>query len=182
MNAAPPRYSPPRPIESADDLAGFECDEPALTAFLQRRALKNEGRGASRTYVVCAATGDDAGRVVAYYSLSMGSMPRDALPGAMRRNMPEMMPVALVGRLAVDRRHVGNRLGQDMLMEAIRRSLEAARHVGTSALVVQAISDRAVAFYRRFGFMPTLDEPMTLYLPLKVAAEALEEAPDDAAN
>ncbi|WP_225421529.1 GNAT family N-acetyltransferase [Sphingomonas parva] len=97
--------SPPAPLDPTHDLGAFDCGEPALNLWLKQRALKNESRF-SRTYVVC-----DGNRVVAYFCVSAGAVERAAAPGRIRRNAPEAIPVSIIGRLAVDRRHAGRGLG-----------------------------------------------------------------------
>ena len=141
MNKAP--LSPPAPLLPSHDLTGFDCGEPALDDWLQHRALKNESRF-SRTYVVC-----EGARVAGFYCLSAGSVERAAAPGPMRRNAPDHVPVAVLGRLAVTRDWAGRGLGADLLADALRRVATAAQSIGIAALLVQAKNDAAKAFYLR---------------------------------
>lgn len=90
-------WSAPAPLTAAHEVSDFESGEPTLDHWLKHRALRNEGRGASRTYVVC---GDH--HVVAYYCLATGSVGSELAPGRLRRNMPDPIPVMVLGRLAVD--------------------------------------------------------------------------------
>ena len=122
--AAPVRLSP------SHDLAGFDCGEAALDEWLKQRALKNESRF-SRTYVVC-----DGNRVVGYFCISAGSVERAAAPGKVRRNAPDMIPVSIIGRLAVRKSHAGRGLGADMLSDALRRIAVAAQSIGIGAVLV----------------------------------------------
>ena len=79
--------------------------------------------------------------------------------------MPDPVPVILLGQLAVDKACRGRRLGSDLLVDAGRRARSAAGIVGARAVVVQAIDERAKAFYGRFGFRPFSDcEPLMLVL------------------
>jgi hypothetical protein len=91
--------TPPEKLRDDHDLSLFECGEPALDDWLRRRALPNEESGASRTYVVCLGL-----RVVAYYALAVGAVAHAGAPGRVRRNMPDPVPVMIIGRLAVDQR------------------------------------------------------------------------------
>src|ERR1700750_1235282 len=93
-------YSSPRPIEKGDNLAAFDCGKRPLDDFLKQQALKNEGK-ASRTYIVAAQTGEDAGRAVAYYTLAAGSGSHENAPGWAKRNVPDPLPAIVLGRLAV---------------------------------------------------------------------------------
>lgn len=164
-------YNAPRPIDASDDVAAFDCGHPSLNAFLKQRAFKNEQRKASRSYVVTS----DAGAVVGYYSLAAGAMPLSQAPGVVRRNMPDPLPVTVLGRLAVDIRHGGRGLGRGMLREAMQRTLNHSLGIGSCALIVHAIDDNAVAFYTSFAFLrfPPADERRTLWMPVSRIAATL---------
>jgi GNAT superfamily N-acetyltransferase len=118
---------PPAPLTAEHDLAGFDCGEPALNEWLRHRALKNESRF-SRTYVVCQGS-----RVVAYYCISAGAIEKKGAPSKVRRNAPESIPVAVIGRFAVSRDHTGKGLGADMLADALHRIGLASQSIGISA-------------------------------------------------
>ena len=91
------RLAPPEKLSPKHDLTHFQCGEPALDDWLRRRAPKNEESGASRTYVLCAGN-----RVVGYYALAVGAVAHADAPGRVRRNMPDPVPVMIIGRLAID--------------------------------------------------------------------------------
>lgn len=149
----------PRPIRTDDDLASFDSGNPILDSWLKERALRNEGL-ASRTYVVC---GD--GFMAAYYALAAGSVERSAVPGKIRRNMPEPVPVMVLGRLAVDRRCQGRGIGRALIRDAMFRALKAGEIAGIRAMLVKAIDVDASAFYRHCGFLEG-PNPLTLLFPL----------------
>ncbi len=154
--------SAPEPLRADHDVSGFNCGEPALDAWLRERALKNESRF-SRTYVVC-----DALRVFGYFSISAGAVERADAPGSVRRNAPEAIPVALIGRLAVDRRHAGIGLGADMLADALRRIAAASESIGIAAVMVHAKSDAARRFYLRCAeFVEFPTDSRVLFLQVK---------------
>ena len=161
--------SPPEPLRPGHDLASFECGRPALDNWLRQRALRNESAGASRTYVVCAAL-----RVVGYYCLATGAVECARTPGRVRRNMPDPVPVMLMGRLAVDRTQQGAGLGRALLRDAILRTLQAAEIAGMRALLVHALDQDAARFYRYNGFLPSPMDPFVLMLPLDTARKALD--------
>src|SRR5690348_4037305 len=110
------RISAPQKLSSDHDLSQFDCGEAALDDWLRRRALQNEESGASRTYVVCAGK-----RVVGYYALAVGAVAHVGAPGRVRRNMPDPVPVMVLGRLAVDQSAQGQNIGQSLLRDAILR-------------------------------------------------------------
>ncbi|WP_371822636.1 GNAT family N-acetyltransferase [Methylococcus sp. EFPC2] len=141
-------------------MADFNCGEPTLDHWLKQRALRNEGR-ASRTYVLCTGR-----QVVAYYCLATGSITSELAPGRVRRNMPDPIPLMVLGRLAVDLAWQGRGLGKAILRDAVLRSIQVSELVGVRALLVHALSDQAVGFYEAHGFHPSPMNPRTLLLPL----------------
>ena len=159
----------PEPIRADHDLTNFDSGRPTLDAWLTSRALKNERGGGSRTYVVC-----EKGTVVAYYCLSTGSVVHGAAPGSIRRNMPDPIPVMLMGRLAVDQSHQGGGIARALVRDAILRTLNAAEIAGIRALLVHALDDTAAAFYRHLGFVGSPVDPLVLMLPLASARKALD--------
>jgi GNAT superfamily N-acetyltransferase len=159
---------PPHRLTSDHDVGAFDSGVPALDDWLKRRALGNEEAGGSRTYVVCAA-----GRVVGYYALAAGAVAQIAATGRVRRNMPDPVPVMVLGRLAVDRAYQDRGLGVGLLRDAILRTLQAAEIGGMRAILVHAISEEAKRFYERHGFAVSPIDPMTLMITIADASKAL---------
>jgi predicted N-acetyltransferase YhbS len=153
--------SAPEPIQARHDIEAFDSNQPILDEWLRRRALRNEAEGASRTLVTCSGKG-----VVGYYSLSAASVLHAVATGRTRRNMPDPVPVVLLGRLAVDRSWQGKGLGADLLRDAVIRVLGAADIIGVRAILVHAISESAKTFYERHGFRSSPIEPMSLMITL----------------
>jgi GNAT superfamily N-acetyltransferase len=162
--------SPPEPLSPAHALDGFECGEPSLDDWLKRRALKNQVSGASRCFVVC-----DGRAVIGYYSLSAGGIHQEAAPKSMRRNMPDPLPVLLLGRLAIDRRHHNKGLGRALLRDAMLRSVHVASNAGVFAILVHALSEQAKRFYLSRGFVASPLQPMTLMMTLATVRTILAE-------
>lgn len=158
----------PEHLTAEHDLTGFDCAVADLDSWLQRRALRNEASGASRTYVISAA-----GRVVGYYALANGAILQQEATGRTRRNMPEPIPVMVIGRLAVDVAYQGRGLGSALLRDALLRTLNAAAIVGIRAVLVHAISEDAKRFYERAGFSASPVDPMTLMITLADVEKAL---------
>lgn len=157
----------PERLTEQHRIDAFRCVQSSLTRWLQERALKNQAAGASNCFVVC----DDEleGRtVVAYYSLSAGSVEHAKLPKAMQRNMPDPIPIALLGRLAVHVDYEGQGIGSGLLKDATRRCLRTAQNaLGVSALLCHAIDENAKAFYLRHGFVQSPVEDLTVMLSLR---------------
>jgi predicted N-acetyltransferase YhbS len=158
----------PRPITGRDDLSQFDCGEPSLNEWLRERALDNEKSRASRTFVFA-----NTGVVLGYYCLSLYAIDRALGPGRFTRGQPRMVPVALIGRLAVDLRMAGQGLGSSLLQDAVNRALTIALNAGMRAIVVEALDERAADFYRRHGFESTRGDSLTLYLLVDDAAQTL---------
>jgi GNAT superfamily N-acetyltransferase len=159
--------SAPEKLRANHDLTQFECGEPSLDAWLQRRALQNEENGASRTYVVCAGQ-----QVVGYYALAVGAVAHSETPGRVRRNMPDPVPIMIIGRLAVHKDYQGRKIGAGLLRDAVLRTLQAADIAGIRAILVHAISERARKFYQDCGFAPSPMDPMTLMITVAEAVKA----------
>lgn len=159
--------SPPEALREDHETEGFDSGEPTLDAWLARRARGNQVSGASRTYVVCRGS-----KVVGYYALASGGIDLDAAPGRLRRNMPDPLPVVVLGRLAIARDEQGQGLGQAMLRDAATRVLQAAERVGVALLVVHALSDRAKQFYLACGFKESPLAPMSLMVRVKDLSDA----------
>jgi GNAT superfamily N-acetyltransferase len=152
----------PVPLADRHDVEAFASGAPTLDAWIRRKARANQASGASRTYVLCR--GD---RVVGFYALAAGSVSHDLSPRKLRQNMPDPVPVIVLGRLAVDAREQGNGLGRALLRDAVLRVAAAAREVGVAAMLVHALNDRAKASYVGAGFEPSPVDPMVLILRIK---------------
>lgn len=143
-------------------LNDFDCGEPLLNDWLKRRALANQSSGASRTFVVV----DSRRCVFGYYALSAGAVAHRDSTGAVRRNMPDPIPVIVLGRLAVDRSAHGKKLGGALLRDAVSRALAVSENAGVRALLVHALHEKAKAFYKHYGFEESPMDTMTLMLRL----------------
>ena len=159
---------PPERLSAEHDVSAFDCGEPVLDEWLRRRGLQNEASGASRTYVV--STGK---RVVGYYTLAAGAIAHMHAPGRIKRNMPDPVPVMILGRLAVDKTCHGQGVGTGLLRDAVVRTLQASEIAGIRAVLVHAISDAAKRFYEKHGFIASPVDPMTVMITTAEAARIL---------
>ncbi len=128
---------------------GFSCGVAALDIYFARQATQDVRRRASACYVAVEV---NSGKVAGYYTLAAGGVPLTDLPEAMTKRLPRYpsVPVARVGRLAVDQAFHGQKLGGALLADAAVRA--ARSEVAVFALVVDAKDEAAVAFYRHHGF------------------------------
>lgn len=162
------RINPPEKLSSTHQIEDFDSGIEPLDSWLKRRALGNEAEGASRTYVVCA---EDI--VVGYYCLSSGAIANNIATGKVRRNMPDPIPVMIIGRLAVDRHWQGKGIGRGLLRDAVLRTLKAAEIAGIRAILVHAISEEAKQFYEQYRFTSSSLEPLTLMVKVSDVAKSL---------
>jgi GNAT superfamily N-acetyltransferase len=154
--------TPPEPLQAIHRSADFDCGIPELNTWLQQRARLNQASGASRTFVIHRSH-----EIIGFYSLSSGALAVQSAPGRLRRNMPEPIPVIILGRLAVSQSYQGYGLGRALLKDALLRTVQAGHLIGIRALLVHALNTEAKAFYESLGFLPFPEEELTLYILLK---------------
>lgn len=155
----------------AQDRSAFACGSDALDHYFRNQASQDVRRFVANCFVaVDTATGEIAG----YYTLAATSIPADDLPPEIRKRLPRypVLPAALVGRLAVDRRYHRKGLGSTLLADAALRVLKG--DVKALAVIVDAKNEDAAAFYRHQGFQPFLSRPASLFLPLGTIRRAAQ--------
>jgi GNAT superfamily N-acetyltransferase len=149
---------------------GFDCGEAALNEFLRRQAGQQQRRGFGKTYVALA---EDGVTVAGFVTVSAGQVATGQLPVNLK--LPRYpAPMLRIGRLAVDVRHQGRGIGQELLSFALHLARDFSQRVGLYAVVVDAKNEKAKAFYARLGIVACVDEPLCLFLPLSTldAAQA----------
>ena len=143
----------------------FDCDEPSLNTYLHRYARQNIKNRINRVFI--ASPVDAEKSIAGYYTLSAGSIGADDLPLIQKRRLPNYpVPIALLGRLAVDKQYQGQRLGSVLLADAVQRVEHASEVLAVYAIVVEALNSSVAAFYQGFGFIPFTDKPLKLFLPM----------------
>ena len=148
------------------DRTGFDCGVKSLNDWLLTKLSQYEKRDLARTYVLVE---EDGTLVKGYYALSNHSVIFDALPEDQAKGLPQTdVPVVLVGRLAVDSSLHGQRLGEFLLIDALRRCQQVAKKVGIRAVEVDAIDETAKRFYQKYGFISLQDDDHHLFLPMKM--------------
>lgn len=169
------------PIEPADARSGFSCGNHALDDYFERHAVENDSAGIGRAYVLRRSADEpaDLPAVLGYYTLSMALAESVQVSKVLAKKLPRYpMPVALIGRLAVDSRAQGRRLGEKLLMDALRRIVDAAGVLGCTGAVVDAKDRDAERFYLKYDFVTVTEEswPRRLFLPIGTARAAFEAA------
>lgn len=155
-------------LAARHDRVDFDCGEPALNQFLQRLARQQSTRDFSKTYVACQP---ESPQIFGFYAISSGSI--DFAHWSPELRLPRYpVPVARLGRLAVDTRAQGQGIGRVLLSHAVNLALMLSGHIGLYALVVDAKDEEAAAFYIRHGFVCFPDRPLKLFLSLDIARQA----------
>ena len=162
------KLSAPAMLAEHHDLVLFDSGEQSLDNWLKKRALANQVSGASRTFVAC-----EDRRVAGYFALASGAVTVASVPGKFRRNIPDPIPVVLLGRLAVDRDWQGQGLGRSLFRDAAMRVSHAADTIDIRGIVVHALSDDARKFCLALGFMECPGEPLILVVNLQDLRVAL---------
>ena len=154
-----------KPLGKSHDRTSFDCGHADLNHYLRTQARQDAEKRVSASFVF---TQPASPAVLGFYSLSASVIPVNELPPDLMKRLPRygQLPVTLLGRLAVDRTFGGQGVGEFLLVDALRRSLEAARHVGAMAVIVDAKDARAETFYRHFNFQPFQQTPLRLFLAM----------------
>lgn len=156
------------PLSSQHERTAFSCGTEALDGYLHAQANQDIRRHISNCFV---AVPEGTNIVAGYYTLAASSIPVAEIPPELSRKLPRypVLPAALIGRLAVDRRFASQSLGSALLYDAIARTLRADPAV--FALIVDAKDEIAGNFYMRFGFRPFASRPLSFFLPTATAAK-----------
>ena len=165
------------PLTSVHDRPGFKCGVDSLDKYIRTQAGQDIKRHISRIYV--AVLPDDLKKIIGYYTLSSLSIELKHLPEKIYVKLPKYpIPAALIGRLAVAGFAQGNGIGRMLLADAIKRTMAVSNEIAIYAIVVDAINDKAVSFYRQYGFEPLGDNTLRLFLPLKSTRLQSDERPN----
>ncbi len=159
----------PEPLTENHELSAFDSGAPPLDDWLKRRARGNQASGATRTFVLAKDR-----RVFGYYAIATGGIAHMEAIGKFRRNMPDPVPVILLGRLAVDCAWQCKGYALGLVRDCATRVARIADDVGIRGIMVHAISDQAKAFYMRLGFDASQRDPMTLMVTLNDIRVGLE--------
>jgi len=150
-------------LGSSHDRTGFSCGVEALDRYFQKQATQDVRCRATACYVALEAPG---AKLAGYYTLAAAGIPLADMPAELAKQLPRYpsVPVARLGRLAVDQAYRGRKLGSALLWDAVQRSLRS--EIAVFALVVDAQDDQAETFYRHHGFVSFGSQPRQLVLPL----------------
>jgi GNAT superfamily N-acetyltransferase len=167
---ADPQSHKIEPLGKKHDRKVFSCGIDALDTYLQKRASQEAKKKIARTFVMVESL---TSAVIGYYTLSATSILLADLPDETARKLPKYphVPATLLGRLAIDSRYHGRGYGEFLIIDALRRALQAATEVASYAVVVDAINERARSFYEQYEFCAFPDRKLRLFLPMKTIAD-----------
>lgn len=156
------------------DRAAFSCEEPSLTRYLLEQASQDAKRHVAAPFV--AVTEADRKTVLGYYTLSATNVELRDIPESQAKKLPRypLVPATLLGRLARDASMKGKGLGEFLLVDAIHRAVVQSEQIASAAIIVDAISDEAVSFYRHFNFVVLADRKDRLFLPMGAAIKLFD--------
>jgi GNAT superfamily N-acetyltransferase len=165
--------SAPEVLTPDHNLTGFDCGRPALNAWLSTRALANQRNG----FTVVVVVVHDERRVVGYYGLSPTAVEPTILPRKVRTGQPpNPIPCLLLGQLAMDLAYAGRGIGTALVGHALERTVLGARLAGGRALLVRAIDEEAIEFWKRRGFLSSTADPYLLFRSLPDIEASLKAA------
>ncbi|MBZ5617678.1 MAG: GNAT family N-acetyltransferase [Acidobacteriia bacterium] len=158
------------PLGNHHNRADFLCGNASLDRYLKEQAGQDLRRACAIPFVLAPRRGDPS--ILGYYTLSSYGVDIGELPVEVAKRLPRypLIPATLLGRLAVDRRHQGQGIGEFLLMDALHRALVQSAVVAAAVVVVDAIDAGAAEFYRHFGFVAFPSIAGRLFLPMKAAA------------
>jgi len=148
------------PLTGNHNRQNFDCGRPELNNWLRQVARQHQDKGISKTYV--AIQDEEPTCICGFYALTLAEMERRFLPDAYQKRLPQRIPGVRLGRLAVDLQYQKKRLGELLLVDALSRTGRIHKEAGGVGLFVDAIDDRASAFYRHYGFQNIPDNPLLL--------------------
>ncbi len=163
------------PLGKMHDRAEFSCGNERLDRYLRDQATQDARRRVAAPFVLLRAAAPKT--VIGYYTLSAFGITLHDLPADVIKKLPSypVVPVTLLGRLAVDRHYRGQGAGEFLLVDALQRAYRQSSQIAAAAVVVDAIDEQASRFYRHFGFTPFPDKPGRLFIPMKTIVELFDK-------
>lgn len=158
-------------IADHHELDEFDCGVDSLNRWLIDAARRADSLDTARTYV-WTAQGEN--RVRAYFAITPTQVNRieDGISKTASGGL-ELVPAYLLAKLAVDRSIQGHGNGRQLVLDAVSRIVGVAQLGAGRLIVVDAINDRAVAFYKSLDFIAVQNTPRRLYMKLATARAAL---------
>lgn len=161
------------PLEPKHKKSEFKCGNTYLDNYIQKQAKQDIKRKLSACFVLS----DEENTIKGFYTLSNAGIPREVIPENIRKKLPRAynsLPVTLLGRLAVNEKNKNQGLGKLLLIDALKRSLEVSKVIGSMAVIVDPIDKNAIKFYDKFGFI-LLPDSEKMFLPMKTVEQLFKQ-------
>jgi len=161
------------PLNSTHKKSDFSCGKEMLDTYIQKQANQDVKRKLSACFVINET---ETNLIKGYYTLSNNSVASEFIPEQIRKKLPrsyETIPTTLLGRLAIDDRFQGQGIGKLILIDALKRSYEISKTIGSFAVVVDPIDQEAENFYNKYGFIK-LPDSGKMFLPMKTISQLFE--------
>ncbi len=162
--------------KSKHDRAAFSCEHEALNRYVKEQAGQEIKKRVAAVYVLTP----DGRTIAGYYTLSQYSIDAGELSAEMAKRLRvpryDNLPATLLGRLARSTEFKGSGIGELLLMDALKRTLNHSKNIASLAVVVDAKDQKARAFYEAYGFIDVPDHPSRLFIPMQTIAELFREA------
>ncbi len=161
------------PLNSTHKKSDFSCGKGMLDSYIHKQAHQDAKRKLSACFVINEA---ETNLIKGYYTLSNSSIPSELIPDQIRKKLPQSyhsIPTTLLGRLAIDDRFQGQGMGKLILIDALKRSFEISKTIGSFAVVVDPIDQDAENFYNKYGFLK-LPDSGKMFLPMKTISQLFE--------
>ena len=154
------------PLTKQHDRSLFSCGNEELDTYLVQHASQDLKRKVAAVFVL---TEHDSLQIKGYYTLSATTLLLSDLPKNLQKKLPKYpsLPATLIGRLAVDNSLQGEGIGKRLLVNALYRAWSLSSEIASMAVIVEAIDDDAVLFYKHFHFLPFQGYPDKLFIPMK---------------
>lgn len=157
------------PLNASHNKTKFSCGQELLDSYLHKQAKQDVKRHLSACFIIA----DDNNEVKGYYTLSSSSIDRELIPEEVKNKLPLSyinLPVTLLGRLARDKNMNGKRLGEKLLLDALKRCYDTSSTIGSMAVIVDPIDESAKKFYLKYGFI-YLPDSGKMFLTMKTISE-----------
>jgi GNAT superfamily N-acetyltransferase len=155
------------PIDAAINTADFQCGQESLDDYIRRYASQDVRRNVARVFI--STPENNPQQLAGFFTLSAGSVSCSSLPASLARKLPRYpVPVALIGRLAVDKKFQGKGLGAILLADACQKVSQASAVLAVAGIIVDAKDDGAISFYKHFGFVPLQGQADRMLLPASI--------------
>ncbi len=156
-------------LDKKHNRENFNCGKELLTSYLKIQAGQDMKRKLAACFVLCG----NESSVKGYYTLSNTGIPLKSFPESIQKKLPKSyhsIPATLFGRLTIDKKYQGQGIGKILLIDALKRCYEISQEIGSFAVVVDPIDDKAEEFYKKYDFIK-LPDSGKMFIAIKTLQE-----------